>query len=107
MTTPADCPIVDQIDKQLHDDRRWHLDKRIPVAILITLLFQTMGFVWVVAKMSAQIDTNTRDIARLTTLVEVQNSNVSSNTTSIAVISTGMMNITEALRRIEGAVEKE
>jgi len=107
MTTPADCPIVDQIDKQIHDDRRWHLDKRIPVAILVTLLFQTMGFVWVVAKMSAQIDTNTRDIARLTTLMEVQNATVSSNTTSVAVMTGALQHVNESLRRIETAVEKE
>lgn len=30
----------------IRNDENWHLDKRVPVALIITLAIQTGGFIW-------------------------------------------------------------
>ena len=39
-----------------YDDRHWHLDKRIPVAIITAIALQTFGAVWWAASLSARVD---------------------------------------------------
>jgi len=39
-----------------YDDRSWHLDKRIPVAIIATLLVQTAGIVWWASNLNARVE---------------------------------------------------
>lgn len=34
----------------------WHLDKRVPVAIILTLLLQFAGIVWFASQLSARVD---------------------------------------------------
>ena len=38
------------------DDRHWHLDRRVPVALIITIIMQTIGIVWWAASLSARVD---------------------------------------------------
>jgi len=43
----------------------WHLDKRVPVAILGALLVQTFAVGWFVAQLSADVEENRHRIERL------------------------------------------
>lgn len=52
-------------------DQGWHLDKRVPISIIIVLVIQMMGGAWVASKMSSDIDRNARDIARNERAIEV------------------------------------
>lgn len=42
----------------------WHLDKRVPIALIFALLAQTGGIVWWASGLSSRVDVNSRDIAR-------------------------------------------
>lgn len=72
------------------DDGRWHADKRIPIALIITILMQTAGGVWWAATTESRVGV-------LEKWVE-DNKTVSKELT---VIRTKQDNITEMLRRIE------
>ncbi len=37
-------------------DTHWHLDKRVPVALLLAIVIQTVGAVWWAASLSARVD---------------------------------------------------
>ncbi len=52
------------------DDRHWHLDKRVPVALILTILAQTIGAVWWAASLSARVDVLERDWARFAAVAE-------------------------------------
>lgn len=39
------------------DERQWHLDKRVPVAIIIAILVQTGGMVWWASNLTARVST--------------------------------------------------
>lgn len=45
------------------DDRQWHLDKKVPIALIATLIVQTMTIVWWAATASARLD----QLERITT----------------------------------------
>ena len=45
-----------------HEETKWHLDRRIPLAIIATLLVQTFGIGWYAASQSARTDANTARI---------------------------------------------
>lgn len=38
-------------------DRRWTVDKKIPVAIILTILVQTAGGIWWAATVNARVNT--------------------------------------------------
>lgn len=37
------------------NEERWHLDKRVPVALVITIVIQTLGFVWFGAQLALRV----------------------------------------------------
>lgn len=38
------------------DDARWHLDKRVPLAIIVTLILQALWFATYIARLDARIN---------------------------------------------------
>ena len=62
------------------DDRHWHLDRRVPIALIITIVMQTVGIVWWAASLSErvtvleqQFNGMTTHQARIVRLEEKQN----------------------------------
>jgi hypothetical protein len=38
-------------------DRRWHLDKRVPIALIVTIILQTGGIIWWAASANERLAT--------------------------------------------------
>jgi hypothetical protein len=38
-------------------DRNWHLDKRVPIALIVTIALQTGSFIWWAASVSERVNT--------------------------------------------------
>ncbi len=49
----------------MQGDSQWHLDRRVPIALIFTLLMQTVAAVWWAATMSARVDALDRQINAL------------------------------------------
>ena len=43
------------MSKALADDNHWHLDKRVPIALILALALQTVAIVWWAATMSQRV----------------------------------------------------
>jgi hypothetical protein len=43
----------------------WHLDKRVPIALILALVMQTAGMVWWAAGLTHRVDQHAREIAAL------------------------------------------
>jgi len=64
------------------DERRdgsWHLDKRVPIAIIFVLVFQAVGWVWGASKLDSRVESieawitqNNTVAARLSVIEEGQ-----------------------------------
>lgn len=37
------------------DDREWHLDKKVPIALILTIALQTVAVVWWASDLSARV----------------------------------------------------
>lgn len=49
----------------MENRRRWHIGREVPVAVMMTLLFQTGGIVWWAANITAKLETLTSQVAEL------------------------------------------
>lgn len=54
------------------DDSRWHLDKKVPIALILALVGQTFAFGWWASAQSARIDMLEKEGARLERRVDTQ-----------------------------------
>lgn len=43
----------------------WHLDKRVPIALILTVLLQTLSIVWWASNMTARVASVEREVAVL------------------------------------------
>lgn len=43
-------------------ESRWHLDRKVPIAIIVTLCLNTGGFIWWAAKSDARIEAVERQV---------------------------------------------
>lgn len=44
------------------EDRHWHLDRKVPIAIILTILVQTAGVAWLLATINARVETLERRV---------------------------------------------
>ena len=51
-------------------ESEWHLDKRIPIALVLGLLLQTAGLGWFAATLNTRVQTNTAELERLDVRLE-------------------------------------
>jgi TolA-binding protein len=81
------------------DATAWHLDKRIPIALIVSLIIQTGVATWWMADLSARVDTATTDnIAqdvRITAVERLANSQEVAAATIVANINAMRESITE------------
>lgn len=47
------------------DDNRWHLDKRVPLALIATIAIQTGGGIWWASGVDTRVGTLERDVVRV------------------------------------------
>ena len=38
-----------------HDDNSWHLDRRVPLALILTIAIQTVGIVWWASSLTERV----------------------------------------------------
>lgn len=62
-------------------EREWHLDKRVPIALIITLMAQTAGIVWWASALSSRVGVLEKSDESSVS----QNSQLNTQLTSIAV----------------------
>ncbi len=58
------------------DDYKWHLDKRIPIALIVTILVQTFAMGWWAASLSQRVDVLERNataaVPRLESVIRLE-----------------------------------
>jgi H+/gluconate symporter-like permease len=86
------------------DTSSWHLDKRIPVALIITIMTgYTGGVIWV-SNLSNRIDLQDQTLSRIENEVEKRSTAASDASNRIIRIEEKLANQTEILQEIKQAV---
>ena len=79
----------------------WHLDKRVPLALILTVALQTAGMVWWAASISARVETHDRQIAALVQNERVALAEARRISEMLARLDERMSQQTLVLQRIE------
>jgi cytochrome oxidase assembly protein ShyY1 len=53
-------------------EREWHLDKKVPIALILTILIQTVAAFWFVARLDHRVEALERSETRATATAPVQ-----------------------------------
>ena len=85
-------------------DGSWHLDKRVPIALIMTVLLQTLLVVWFLAAMRFDL-TNTMDrLQRLESDTRADRVSIEQNRLTAAVTNASLSDIKASLTRIEDEI---
>ena len=73
----------------------WHLDRRVPVAMILTLIVQTGMAIWFISNMNSRIDANTEAIKAM-----------SNHSDRIILLESHIEFQTETMRRLEAKIDR-
>lgn len=85
----------DEYSGEERRDKHWHLDKRVPIALIFALVFQTIGAVWWASKLDSRVG-----------VLEGWVTNNNSVSGRLAVIEEGQRWIKLTLTEIKESVKK-
>ena len=76
-------------------DRHWHLDKRVPIAIIFAIMTQTAGITWWAARLDSRV-----------AMLEAEVASRDKFRDRITIVETKMIELTNGQRRIEGKLDR-
>ena len=76
----------------------WHLDKKVPITIIVALALQTLGFIYVGTAWKTEIDFRVNNLEQL-------NNDRKSQEGRIIAVEQQLNYITDSLKRIEAKLE--
>ncbi len=71
-------------------DRHWHLDKRVPIALIVTIVIQTGGMAWWASNLSTRVD-----------LLEKQHTSITPNVERIVRLETQIEAIRDGIAELK------
>lgn len=86
-------------------EEQWHLDKRVPITLIFTILAQTLAVGWFVSNLASRVEANTAAISRLSQTATAQDERVRLNTTAISRVEETLRNIEKTLERINNNLD--
>src|SRR5689334_21502272 len=86
----------------IHSDRDWHLDKRVPIALIVTLVFQFAGAVWWARGVSSDIAQIKTDIYSLQTDAKDRALRLD----RLTIVETRLEALTETGKRLEKSLDR-
>lgn len=90
----------------MNESSQWHLDKRVPVSLIATIILQTFAFGWMAAGINAKADMNAASIESLKTELQLRRPIIESNAISVAVLNQHLQSIAENQGEILRAIER-
>ena len=89
----------------MNTDEPWHLDKRVPVALIITILSQFALTIWIASRMLSDIDTLKLNDARQDSVIETMRSAAQQMAVSLGRIEEISINTQRAVDTIARRLE--
>jgi len=88
----------------MSDEARWHLDKRVPIALISTLLVQTILLILFLAGLRFDLTSTMERLSRLEVEARSDRVSIADNKVNAAITATSLQDIKQALVRIENEV---
>lgn len=87
-------------------DEAWHLDKKIPISLILYLIVQTATIVWYGARLDQNLDGVMDRTSKLEIWRDAQNGTEAKTEAHLSVLDERSKNESETLRRIEDKLEE-
>jgi hypothetical protein len=84
----------------------WHLDKRVPLALILSLAVQTAAVVWWAAALSARVDDHDRRIGGIEAAAKTQADEGRKMSEALVRLDERMAGQTAILQRIEAQIAR-
>ena len=78
----------------------WHLDKRVPIALIFVLITQFAAGAYVAGKMNSQIQTLDRDIETNSRTIELMRTNSQAQAVQLGRIEENIIGLREDFKRL-------
>lgn len=91
--TREPAPVIDK------SDTNWHLDRKVPIALIMSLALQTAGIVWWGAKADARIETLERQSTTSAPTTAEQGTRLTRVETRLEAVQDGIAEIKSILRK--------
>jgi len=79
----------------------WHLDKRVPVALIFAILAQTSAAIWWASSLSARVDQHDARLGRVENAAAARDKEQHHMAVSLARLDERLVTQTQILQRIE------
>ena len=81
-------------------NEQWHLSKSVPISIIGAVVVQTITIVWFIANLNANVQINTRDLARHETRIETLEASVKAQAVSMARMDENIQAIRDMVEQL-------
>jgi cell division protein FtsB len=81
-------------------NEQWHLSKSVPISIIGAVVVQTITIVWFIANLNANVQINTRDLARHETRIETLEASVQAQAVSMARMDENIQAIRDMVEQL-------
>jgi len=85
----------------------WHLDKRVPLVLIFTIVAQTFYITWVASQAAEKIEQTISRVTIIEATLDAERRERIANTTAIAVIAENLRHMSLTMGRIEEAVKSQ
>jgi len=89
------------------NDSQWHLSKSIPVSIIIVLMVQFAGAIWMFSQMDAAIQNNSDRLTRVETRSDVIETRAQEQAVQLGRIETQIMALVDRIDRVVTMLERQ
>lgn len=87
-------------------EANWHLDKRVPISLILALLIQTGGMIWWAASLSGRVDINARDIQAAQAEVQILRAAAQTQAVQLGRIEEQISGLRGDISRLTTAIER-
>lgn len=81
-------------------NENWHLSKSVPITFIAAVAFQTAAIGWFISELNASVETNTRDLLRHETRIEVLETSAQSQAVALARMDANIQAIRDIVEQI-------
>lgn len=83
------------------EPQAWHLDKRVPLSIILTILLQLAVFIWFASQVTSQVETNKAAIEALAGEVKSVKNDAVTQAIQLGRIEAILENTNSSINRVE------
>jgi len=90
------------VTTEQEEREHWHLDKRVPISLIVTIMVQTAAFMWFLSSLSHRVEA----ITELAQSAQIQDERVRNNTNGITRMTEALRSSAATLESIDGRLAR-